>query len=135
MAGDKNVDALLPHLFFSLYQMFLEMCNQKDTAGKLIMPICSIFMLTFTKLSHKRSAQYRKSKMINLIKKSRKSRTNKRTLFILPKFAIIIYIAMWLERPNLSIQNFYIPESTSNVFLDTEYLAFCNNTITDRVNE
>ena len=84
MAGEKN-DLKDPFAYFSfsLCQMFLEMCKQKDNTSKLIMLIFSIFMLTFAILCCKTS------KMINLIKKSKILRTKKIIIFILPNLQLL----------------------------------------------
>ena len=51
----------------------------------------SIFILTLGILCHNKTSHYRKSKLITLIRKSRKTTSRVKAFLIIPKFAIILY--------------------------------------------
>ena len=95
------------------------------------MPILSIFIFTATILSQKKVSRYQKTKMMNLIRKSKKSRSKMKTLFVIPKLVIFLFLTLHTQNhPSFDTSDLYskLPKKSSADFFDNEFLNYCNST-------
>ena len=136
LEGDKNWMEDSSQYSFP-YQIFFDSLFQKCIGTKFIIPILAIFLFTVAILSQENVSRYKKTKMWNLIRKSKKIRTKTKTLFIIPKLAIILYMTLsqYQQNSNVSSLKQNMPESSNDDFLDTNFLSYCNNAKTRYIHE
>ena len=69
--------------------------------------------------------------MINLIRKSKTSRSKMKTLFVIPKLVIFVFLTLHTQNhPSFDISDLYskLPKKSSADFFDNEFLNYCNST-------